>query len=49
MLGHAYRTANYKRQTNSKRLTPAQNRRARKKMGHFLAKRGVVNVRVSGK
>jgi hypothetical protein len=45
MMGLAFRTAAYKRQTGSKSLTCKQRKRAQKKLGHFLALRGQTNIR----
>lgn len=45
MMGHAFRTAAYKRQTGSQSLTCKQRKRAQKKLGHFLAKRGNTAIR----
>lgn len=45
MMGHASRVAAYKRQTGSQSLTTTQRRRAQKKLGHFLSKRGNTAIR----
>lgn len=56
-IGHTFRVRNYRIQNGiplvnqeTFSMTPAQRRRAQKKLGRFLAKRNVVNVRtVKGK
>lgn len=48
MIGHARRIRNYRIQNNQNhwgwKPTPAQKRRARKKLGHGLAKKGVSHI-----
>lgn len=45
MMGHAFRSAAYLRQTGSRSYTPAQRRRAQKKLGHFLARKEITKIR----
>lgn len=48
MIGHAYRIRNYRIQNGQNSWeyspTPAQRKRARKKLGHALAKKGVTHI-----
>lgn len=49
MIGHARRIRNYRIQNGQDnwnwKATPAQKRRARKKLGHALGRKGVTHIR----